>query len=362
MAKEPASLQVPSAHVLKPLAGPSHRLATPSCEPFRGEQWRFGAGAAFAGEPFATAEGSLFFGTNEGYVHALRPTGEYLWSYTLVGAVSGSVVVDPVSQRCVVGTSAGTLDAITAQGSPAWRMHFPAGVSGPVLRGARGYLYFADANRGLYAVAKNGVAIWRVSLAAEITAEPVVWGKEIALGLGRELWLVPVDRKLRTVSLPSAAERLAVFDESLLLVQSSEGMAAVGKGGVEWTRPRATGLAARGGRLAVLEGAQVVWLSRSGQELSRVNLGELGASQLALGSDGAAQVLMPSGKIVTVTEDGRIQTISDTCQTRVLFMASVEVPGAADHDPSRSLLLLGDDSHFLHAFALPPARALAFPQ
>src|SRR5690606_41999997 len=71
--------------------------------------WRFHAGAPLPAAPPPLPDGGLGFGTDEGYVHALGPEGEFRWSYTLDGPVTGRVAALPTTGDVVAATLTGSV-------------------------------------------------------------------------------------------------------------------------------------------------------------------------------------------------------------------------------------------------------------
>jgi len=344
-------LPVPASPVV-----PETRCESAAIQP---ELWRFGAGAAVAGVPAVTATGRLIFGTVEGLVHSLAPSGEYLWSYTLPGAVGGSVVVDEKNERCVVGTQSGALEAITRQGTRAWATHIPAGITGPILWGPRGYLYFADTDQGLYSFARNGVAIWRLPLPGPILAGPAVWRREIVVGLEREIWFISADRKLRKLPLTQNAELFIPVEDDLLLVKGDHGLDAFSLKGPLWSLTGIRGAAAKSGQIvAFSEESRLLWLHPDGTEAARVELGTdpvtqgsrvLNPGQILLDAAGSAAVATQSGEVLKVSPESKVQVLTRLCGRKIRFLSLLD-PVSSGASSLRSVLIAGDDQGVLHAF------------
>lgn len=361
---------VPLARPVVPASTPQHdRPRVPAspvvpetrCESaaIQPELWRFGAGGAVAGVPAVTASGRLVLGTAQGLVHSLAPSGEYLWSYTLPGAVGGSMVVDEKDERCVVGTRSGALEAITRQGTRAWATHIPAGITGPILWGPRGYLYFADTDHGLYSFARNGVAIWRLPLSGPILAGPTVWHGEIVVGLEREIWFISADRKLRKLPLPQNPELFIPVGDDLLLVKGDHGLDAFNSNGPLWSLKGVQGAAAKSGQIvAFSENSRLLWLNPDGTEAARVELGvdpvthasrELNAAQIQLDASGKAAVATQAGEVLKVSPESKVQVLTRLCGRKIRFLSLLD-PVASSAPSPRSVLIVGDDQGVLRAF------------
>ena len=362
-------MSVPVSPVV-PVSEPQHdRLPVPAppvvpetlCESAatQRELWRFGAGAAVAGVPAVTATGRLIFGTAEGLVHSLGPSGEYLWSYTLPGAVGGSIVVDEKNERCVVGTRSGALEAITRQGTRAWATRIPAGIIGPILSGPRGYLYFAATDHSLYSFARNGVAIWRVPLPGPILAGPTVWHREIVVGLEREIWFISADRKLRKVPLTQNPELFIPVGDDLLLVEGKLSLDAFGSKGPLWSLKGIRGAAANSGEIvAFAEDSRLLWLRADGTEAARVELGTdpvtqgsrvLTPGQILLDAAGSAALATQGGEVLKVNSQSKVQLVTRLCGRKIRFLRLLDPVSSGTPSP-RSVLIVGDDQGVLRAF------------
>ncbi len=367
-----ASVGVPvrPARPIGPVSEPQHArlrvraapvVPEPRCESatIRPELWRFGAGAAVAGVPAVTASGRLVFGTAQGLVHSLAPSGEYLWSYTLPGAVGGTVVVDEKTGRCVVGTQSGALEALTSQGTRAWATHIPAGITGPMLSGPRGYLYFTDADHGLYSFARNGVAIWRVPLSGSIVAGPTVWRGEIVVGLEREIWFISADRKLHKQALTQNPELIIPVGDELLLVKGDHGLDAFNSNGPLWSVNGVQGAAEKSGKIVVFSAeSSLLWLQPDGTETARVELGldpltqasrELNAGQIQLDAAGNTALATQAGEVLKVSPESKVQVLIRLCGRKIRFLTLLD-PVLSGTPSWRSVLIVGDDQGVLHAF------------
>jgi outer membrane protein assembly factor BamB len=99
--------------------------------------WSFHAGAPLSGAPGVGPDGTLVFGTVDGYVHAVRADGVFRYSYTVAGRVMSQPVVfdDGVA---LVATDKGRLYAIQPDGSLAWWKTIAGGVASELALDPRG--------------------------------------------------------------------------------------------------------------------------------------------------------------------------------------------------------------------------------
>ncbi len=132
------------------------------------ERFRFGTGARPVAEPVCAQDGTVYVGTAEGYVHAVGPAGEYRWSHTLRGPVTGRAALG--AGGAVLVPTARRISAIRADGSLSWVFHSPIDVLGDLVEDSLGRFQFGSADGQLFALSGRGALLAHVSGGAKFSA------------------------------------------------------------------------------------------------------------------------------------------------------------------------------------------------
>src|SRR5258708_6215846 len=135
-------------------------------------RWRFPIGNAGASSP-TIANGVVYVGTGDGYVHALQASdGTRLWRYLTGGAVSTPTVVNGV---VYFGAGDGYLYALKASdGTRLWRYLTGYVDAAPAV--VNGVVYVGDlVDYYLYALkANDGTLQWRYQTGGNVDSSPAV--------------------------------------------------------------------------------------------------------------------------------------------------------------------------------------------
>lgn len=148
---------------------------------------RFSAGTSLFAPPGVAADGGLFVGTGDGYVHALGPDGRYRWSVTVQGRVVAAPVEEGATGRVFVVTSEARLYALERDSRLRWVSVLPAAPKSEVVLSSRGTLYFVGQDEHLYGVTTGGALVLRLSAASARSAPALLEGGRVAVVLGDAL-------------------------------------------------------------------------------------------------------------------------------------------------------------------------------
>ncbi len=137
-------------------------------------KWQVGTGGWVASSPAVADDGTIYFGSADGYVYAVDPDGAIKWQYPTGGAVLCSPAI-AADGTVYVGSNDGNIYALNSDGSLLWQ--FAAAdviVSCPaVLPG--GGLCVGDAGGVLYAINSGGSVRWQLTLGPGLTS-PAIGG------------------------------------------------------------------------------------------------------------------------------------------------------------------------------------------
>jgi outer membrane protein assembly factor BamB len=204
--------------------------------------WRFHAGAPLNGGPGVAPNGDVYVGTVDGYVHALSPDGAFRWSYTVSGGILGAPIVEPLSGRVHVATTARRIYALQPRGTLWWRHGSRASIVTPLSLAGEGTLIFGGGDRRIWAVSSRAVSRWRAAVPGPIAAGPtagsdghqaVVVSAEGTVSWVRGAW----SRWDRALGGAPSGEPLLLEDGRVYAVVNRQLYALGDRGKVAWKRP-----------------------------------------------------------------------------------------------------------------------------
>jgi len=129
-------------------------------------QWNFEGVSPVASKLVPSSDGSLYFMTRDGFLHALDAKGHQRFSRRAAG---GSIAVSPEGILYALGID-GTLQAISSSGKPLWSITVSPGF-GP-LAASSNAVYFQEDGR-LIAASAQGAVLWRATAPDEISTAAI---------------------------------------------------------------------------------------------------------------------------------------------------------------------------------------------
>ena len=141
------------------------------------ELWRFRAEFAIESSPAIDQDGVIYFGSNEGYLHALYPNGTEKWRADCGDWISSSPAISD-DGTIYVGSWDDHLYAINPDGTRKWRFYTDDIWSSPVID-EDGIVYFGVLGPGTnigraYALYSNGTEKWHFDTGFKIYASPAI--------------------------------------------------------------------------------------------------------------------------------------------------------------------------------------------
>lgn len=147
----------------------------------------FGAGASLFARPGIGADGALYVGGGDGYVHALAADGSFRWSYTVKGRVLSPPVEEAASGRVFVATSEARLYALESDAHLRWVFALPAQPKTELVLTPKGTLFFVGQDDHLYGVTTGGALTLRLAAPASRSAPVALEGGLLGVVLGDQL-------------------------------------------------------------------------------------------------------------------------------------------------------------------------------
>lgn len=136
-------------------------------------QWSFKTKADFDSTPVVTHD-AVYIGCDDYRLYALeRLTGKRLWDVATRGPIRSSPAVDDQG-TVYVGSYDGKLYAVRPDGNVKWKFSTKNAIHGSPIVDAQGTVLFGSRDNYLYAVTAEGALLWRVDLASDIDSSPVI--------------------------------------------------------------------------------------------------------------------------------------------------------------------------------------------
>jgi outer membrane protein assembly factor BamB len=122
--------------------------------------WRYRTGGRVQSTPAIGADGTIYFGSFDSCVYALRPDGSLAWSYRTDGSVFSSPTIGS-DGTIYVGSWDGYLYALGSGGALRWRFSTAGYVDAIPALGTDGTVYFGSCDSYFYALNPDGSQKWR---------------------------------------------------------------------------------------------------------------------------------------------------------------------------------------------------------
>ena len=142
-------------------------------------------------------DGTIYVGSHDGFLYALRPSGEEKWRVPLEERVYMTPYVDS-DGNVFVGSDADVYVKVRPNGEVAWRLSTEGDADTATTPGADGTLHFAAGN-DLWAVKPDGTALWRFRARGKIYTAPAI-GSDGTLYVGAQddrLYAIAPDGRMR---------------------------------------------------------------------------------------------------------------------------------------------------------------------
>ena len=135
--------------------------------------WEFYTGHSIQSSPALGADGTVYFGADNGNLYAFDPQGSGKWEFPTGDALVASPAV-AADGTVIIGSVDGNLYAVGADGVEKWRFRSNGKiVSSPAL-GASNSVFFGTMQKTLYAVNGEGMKRWELELEDAVVSSPAV--------------------------------------------------------------------------------------------------------------------------------------------------------------------------------------------
>ena len=139
--------------------------------------WQYTTDKPVRSSPAIDPDGTIYFGSLDGNLYALRSNGTLKWRYAIGQPIFSTPAIS-TDNYLYIGASDGYLYSLTAAGTERWRFRTGGAiVSSPVIGtdGIENVVYFGSIDQHVYAVAAdNGTLKWQFATNAPVYGSPAV--------------------------------------------------------------------------------------------------------------------------------------------------------------------------------------------
>jgi hypothetical protein len=153
---------------LETLSSPKGAFAT---EGF--QKWTFETGGRVVSSPALGSDGTIYVGSNDGHLYAIKPAGGLKWKFLTKGAVHSRPTVGP-DGTVYVGSFDHNVYAIREDGSLKWSFSTQGRVTGSPALGSDGIIYVSSWDHHIYALGPEGSLKWKFPTRGEVFSSPAI--------------------------------------------------------------------------------------------------------------------------------------------------------------------------------------------
>ncbi len=277
--------------------------------------WDFFAGQPIQSSPALGADGTVYFGADNGKLYAFDPKGNGKWEFVTGDALVASPAV-AVDGTVIVGSVDGNLYAVGADGVEKWRFRADGKIVSSPAIGLDGAIHFGSMRNTLFAVNPDGTKRWEFTADDALVSSPAIGrdgtvyvaslsGTLYAVDLGgRRKWQFKAGDKVNSSPAlgPDGTIYFGAFDGHVYAVKPN--------GSKKWTF--ATGAAVRGSAAVGPDGAiyigsddrRLYALAPDGFKVWTFTTGGWVRSTPAVSGDGSVYVGSYDNSFYAVTKDG----------------------------------------------------------
>jgi outer membrane protein assembly factor BamB len=186
-------------------------------------KWTYEPGSGIDSSPAVGLDGTVYFGSGDGYLYAINPDGSLEWRYPTGASVLSSPAIGP-DEAIYVGSDNGYLYAVNPDGTLKWRYETGDDIpSSPAIDRA-GTICFCSRDGYLYAVNPDGSAKWEFEMAEPSDFSPAIgsdgavyaacngWDEGGGDGAGRAYWIYAIGPATRAHTYVDANAQGPVHD------------------------------------------------------------------------------------------------------------------------------------------------------
>jgi outer membrane protein assembly factor BamB len=122
-------------------------------------RWRFRTGGRIQSSPAVGTDGVVYFGSDDRGIYAVGPDGHRRWAAQAGGIVTASPVIAP-DDTVIIGSQDGRMYAFWPNGIRRWDFLAESAIQSSACIGADGMVYFGTYNGWVYGLNREGKRMW----------------------------------------------------------------------------------------------------------------------------------------------------------------------------------------------------------
>ena len=136
-------------------------------------RWSFTTGERIHSSPAIDTEGTIYVGSDDGYLYAINPNGNLKWRYQTGGMVSSSPALGS-DGTIYVGSHDDYVYAINTNGNLKWRYETGGWILSSPAIAPDGTIYVGSQDNNLYALNPNGSLKWHYATGGVAGSSPAI--------------------------------------------------------------------------------------------------------------------------------------------------------------------------------------------
>lgn len=154
-------------------------------------KWKYQTGGYVESSPAIGSNGTIYIGSNDGYLYALNPAGTLKWKYQTENSITSSPAIGN-DGTIYVGSNDSYLYAVNPTGTLKWKLKTLGPISSSPAIGSDGTVYVGGSDGYLYAVHPTGTLKWASNTYYPIYSSPAISNDGI-IYIGNSVGLLAVD-------------------------------------------------------------------------------------------------------------------------------------------------------------------------
>jgi len=136
-------------------------------------KWRYETNGDVDSSPAIDAKGNIYFGSDDDYIYALDPKGNRKWRYRTHDDIDSSPAID-LKGNIYIGSDDQYIYALSPDGQLKWRYKTDGQVDSSPAIDLSGTVYVGSKDEYIYALGSDGKLKWRYKTEDEVVASPAI--------------------------------------------------------------------------------------------------------------------------------------------------------------------------------------------
>ena len=136
-------------------------------------KWAYETGGGIVSSPAIGPDGTIYVGSNDGNLYALKPDGSLKWSFPTRGAVHSQPAIGS-DGTIYIGSWDSYLYAINPDSSLKWAFLTGGAINSSPVIGPSGDIYIGSRDKNLYALNPDGRLQWKFPTEGELFSTPAI--------------------------------------------------------------------------------------------------------------------------------------------------------------------------------------------